>query len=447
MSPTEVDTSHLENALLTTVQQAIEFISVELRNRVVAQLTWKRGANGGWVGSYEYRPELVSAVANLSQNDFLLDRIQADFDRHLPGIVGCTIRIGGLGGTSCRPYDVLHGILDPIWDRHGTFNVEENVIRAVVRELLHGVQSHTVSLAYLAPIRNFNLAESTTTTFPNGVTIRRLQDREATRLYGGLFPALKTSFGPPGDFAFAGQLERPFTVGAEDPDASEPIRLSIRGLIQTAEEVLMAIKPGAVVHDWISVSYGRASPSGTLIMGIDSASRPAADRYELTKREAALAIERFAVIANPSFTGLSTACKRLADSERRTEPADALVDAVIGLESLLLAGKDREGLRFRFALNYATLEPSVSPSDRRSRFRLASDVYKVRSQLVHTGTSRDTQYRVAGAVLDISGVAAKAREMLRSTIHLFLALEIPHQANARERWFESFWEDGYFRER
>jgi hypothetical protein len=51
----------------------------------------------------------------------------------------------------------------------------------------------------------------------------------------------------------------------------------------------------------------------------------------------------------------------LADAEMRTKPEDRLVDAVIGMESLLLAGltkDDRKGeLKFRFSLHYSSKRP------------------------------------------------------------------------------------------
>jgi hypothetical protein len=63
---------------------------------------------------------------------------------------------------------------------------------------------------------------------------------------------------------------------------------------------------------------------------------------------------------------------------------------------------------------------------------------------VHAGVSPDKLFKLAGETLAIEDVATKAKGMLRATIDAFLTLQVPTGAGERERWFDNFWETGYF---
>jgi hypothetical protein len=322
--------------------------------------------------------------------------------------------------------------------------VKDNLLEEAVDELIHSIETRTLTLGYLAPLRNFKLLGLDSITFPNGVCIRRLSESEATRLYGGMFPVFKTSFGPPSEFTFAGEVEQPFVLSDERVPDAKSIPALVLAPIVAAEEILMSYKAGPVVHDWISVTFAKVSLTGTLNMAVDAAPRPAKELYEIVKTDVPRIIEQFGLTTAHPFPAFAAACKRLAESERRTTAVDAILDAVIGLEMLLLGSNERDGFRFRFALNYATLSSNVEPNDRRVHFKAASDLYKVRSKVVHTAVSPDKKFTIGDESLAIDGVAKKAKEMLRTTINAFFRLQVPTQPRERERWLEEFWELGYF---
>jgi hypothetical protein len=80
-------------------------------------------------------------------------------------------------------------------------------------------------------------------------------------------------------------------------------------------------------------------------------------RYDLTPDDAPKPEAYAKLFANIHPT-LEMACQRLVDATRRTKPRDSIVDAVIGLESILLVEigeKYRGEARFRFSLNHAFL--------------------------------------------------------------------------------------------
>ncbi len=434
--------ANLSSALLPALKQALIIVAAKSQAGGSPQLVWKLQSASGWAGSYEHRPEIVWGFCELMDQIQRFNGLTDAFEREMPGLLNSTVRIDSIS-AKCTIYTILTGLISTIWHRHDTFIVNDSVLGEVVEELVHSIRTRTITFGYIAPIRDFRLRGTDNVTFPNGVRIQRLRENEATRLYGGLFPVFKTSFHPPGQFAFTGEIEQHFAIGDEPlPPAS--LRALVSAGIGTAEEVMMSHKAGRVLHDWISISFAKPSPTGTLNMAIDAGPRPAKDVYELTEADVPQIFDRFKSITTAEFPALSTACQRLADSERRTNAVDALMDAVVGLEMLLLGGRDREGLRFRFALNYATLQSDASPTTRRARFHTAFDIYKVRSQVVHAGVLPDKVFKIADERLAIGDVATMAKEMLRTTIDALLALQVPAGAGEREVWFDNFWETGYF---
>ena len=138
---------------------------------------------------------------------------------------------------------------------------------------------------------------------------------------------------------------------------------------------------------------------------------------------------------------MELACSRLADAQTRIRPQDRLIDAVIGLEALLLAGlrpEDRRGeLRYRFALHYSTLCPL--PEKRHLSFRVAKDLYDLRSTIAHGGKLKENGCRVGDEKLKLEEAAKRACEALRSVINHFL----PY-AGAAPYKKPQYWEKNYF---
>jgi hypothetical protein len=138
---------------------------------------------------------------------------------------------------------------------------------------------------------------------------------------------------------------------------------------------------------------------------------------------------------------METACRRLADAETRNRAEDQIVDAVIGMEALLLAalGKEdrRSELKYRFSIHYSTLfEGSM---ERRRTFKVAKDLYDLRSTLAHGSDVGRPPYRIGDERLTLAEAAQRAREALRNTINRFL--DCPETALYKN---PDFWERAYF---
>jgi hypothetical protein len=161
-----------------------------------------------------------------------------------------------------------------------------------------------------------------------------------------------------------------------------------------------------------------------------------------------LKVEEFGPLAEHAkliFGGLEPsmemACSRLADAETRTRPQDRLVDAVIGMEALLLAGlgkEDRKGeLKFRFSLHYATL--FGTPEERHRAFRVAKHLYDLRSVVAHGSSLGEGVFPIGDEKLKLPEAAKRASETLRHLVRHFLpsVKQVPYKKH-------EFWERGYF---
>ena len=76
---------------------------------------------------------------------------------------------------------------------------------------------------------------------------------------------------------------------------------------------------------------------------------------------------------------LLLAINRLAESRLRASLKDSALDCLIALEGFLASTPGE--LSYRFALNYAAL--ATDPGERRTRYEMASGLYKIRSIIVH----------------------------------------------------------------
>ena len=111
------------------------------------------------------------------------------------------------------------------------------------------------------------------------------------------------------------------------------------------------------------------------------------------------------------------------------------------MEAILLAGlasEDRKGeLKFRFSLHYSTLFDS--PKERYCAFRVAKDLYDLRSTIAHGTTLKNDQCRVGQEKLSLTEPATRATEALRTIVRRFL----PQTEVAPYRKPE-FWTRSYF---
>jgi len=137
---------------------------------------------------------------------------------------------------------------------------------------------------------------------------------------------------------------------------------------------------------------------------------------------------------------MEMACSRLADAETRLRPQDRAIDAVIGMESLLLAGlgkEERRGeLSYRFFMRYSAL--FGTPQERYEAYKVARDLYSLRSTIAQGSLAGD-QHRIGEVKLTLDEAAKRATETLRHVIRHFLPV-----ANAAPYKKPEFWDRALF---
>jgi hypothetical protein len=242
------------------------------------------------------------------------------------------------------------------------------------------------------------------------------------------------------EFCIEAETSDPKVFGdTQDPPKEHPTD-RIRAKLDRATIALHTFKEGRVSYGSLRLIPITFSPFWLGSYGFGQPSVPFGS-YVLTPEEIASFRQHVDLIFTSSESSIEMACSRLSDAATRTRSEDQLVDAVIGMEAILLAGlssEDRRGeLKFRFSLNYATLFDS--PEARCRAFRIAKDLYNLRSTIAHGSSPGKGTLRVGDEKLALPDAANRASRALRHVIHYFLprAKEAPYTNH-------HFWERAYF---
>jgi hypothetical protein len=250
--------------------------------------------------------------------------------------------------------------------------------------------------------------------------MRPITDEEFTFLYGGnpvfrgggnllLFP----------DFVFVRDIEVPKILGDLRP-SGEPFWKPTQDMLDRCILAISSFKDGGPVgYDGLRVTTAElAFGAGLGSQHLWGNEHVPVGHYELTPEEAP-ALEAHATLFENIHSTLEMACQRLVDSACRTKPRDSIVDAVIGLESILLVEvgeKQRGETRFRFSLNYASL---FSAPERKAAFYTARDLYDLRSKIAHGGDP-NAKEKINGNEMTLHAIAPLARSVLRETLARFM---------------------------
>ena len=377
-----------------------------------------RAATGGWSGQMVPKLSFLSLLRSpyfredKSQIAEIKSALQRDYPNYLK-LVGTPLTMSVI-----QPVGILMTLVQEAYDRFGTFELTNEQIETVVEDALTFFERETVRLRLYAPaIGPHGPADTPPMKFPGDVVLRPTTDQEFTDFYGGN-PILQVR---PGrlvfpDFVFVKEIEIRKAFGEHSPTQEDPVLKPFQEGLDRCIIALATFKDsGAVGYDGIWVTpaeltlglFGRGHYFGNEHVPLS--------HYEISREEASQ-IEAHAKALEGIHSTLEMASQRLVDSTRRIKARDALVDAVIGLEGILLANiGERTELRFRFALHYALLSLS---KDRKSAFNTARDLYDVRSTIAH-GSAIDREVKVGGKTMPLTEAATLARSILRQTISIF----------------------------
>jgi Apea-like HEPN len=314
---------------------------------------------------------------------------------------------------------VLNALAYEAHRRFGTFALSDHQLETLLAEVAGFFDRDTIMYNLYAPALNLQGDRDVgPIQFPGGITLRPITDEEFTRIYGGnpLLHGSTMSLHAP-VFVFISDIQLPKLIGSFDQMRENSFTKVTEGL----DRAIMALETfkdaGAVSYDGVRIFPAHFAMGAAF----GSQQRFASDRvplgrYDLTAQAVPL-IEAHAKHFENIHPTLEMASLHLLDGSRRNKPRDAIIDAVIGLESILLSGADdRRELSYRFSINYATLFPI---DERRAAYRTARDLYSLRSSISH-GSAERTTLIIADRKMTIPEAAVFARSVLRKIIGMFI---------------------------
>jgi hypothetical protein len=434
----------IKSALNEAIFQSLPTLN-KLAFQCIAPYQVLRKKDNGWRGEYQQKTDPIRVFFNARN---YLNVVGADFtniffENH-PEYKG-TIHCSGLGVRNPHCYDTTHifrALIQHLWERYETFDCDEAAVNSIVEEFSQFVNQPTIRYRFQAQLPNFNMSEAYLT-LPNNLIVRRLDEKELSVIHFG-------SITRPGSNLSLTEFIHEFVLEREDKipvifgdcldDIDHPIE-KIRALFDDTILALRTFKEGMIGYSFIHCKPLNFCPF--LITEIRSPGEHIPfDRYELLDNEITKLNEYVKDVFKVSEPSMVMALSRLADAEIRTRPQDKIMDAVVGMEALLLAGlgkEDRRGeLKYRFSIHFSTL--FQSPQDRHNAFRIAKDLYDLRSTIAHGSRLTEDKFRIGDEKgLNLVEASKRATKNLRIVIRYFL----PKVGSATYKNHE-FWERAYF---
>jgi hypothetical protein len=398
-------------------------------------------------GTWSWQIKSVTSILPILKNDVvdwkaLGTAVTEALQKHHPEYLG---NVGTISGGTL-PFDAAHllqRVVIGIWERHSTWSPDEHAINELIQEFARFVDQPNIPVTYAAQLLNFSLdPRIDVVTLPEGMTIRQLNEKEFSQIYGGdpllgaILPRARFIF----SYAITGDYEIRKIVN--EPLPQQLPNNELQKKLNRAMLALRTFKNGRVGYEAIDLKTRYFCPYLFVNRWGGNESVPWGGMYQLGTEE----VQPFQEHANFVFSkldpSLDMACSRLADAELRLQPRDSLVDAVIGLEAILLSNlpsDDRRGeLRYRFSIHYSTL--FESSTDRFRAFSRARDLYDLRSAIAHGAQVNENAVKVGNETISLGKAAETACEILRTVIKRFLPQGCkPAYKTAK------YWDKAYFR--
>jgi hypothetical protein len=424
--------------LRTAIVQCMPMLAELSRLYRMPTLVWKRTSTSNWHGEFVDGPDLLRAysVAD-AETSRIAKAFYSSFALNHPEY--CQPVGGFFGVLTLTPSHMFRHLLGHVFRVNGRFEVNNDEIDEAIESFERFVDTPTIELKRRATLLNFSASVDSIDLHPE-LRIRRLSEAEVNERDGGdtnqlTFRRRRQVFD---EFCVEGRLKVAKVFGWTK-DSSFP-EMPSRHDFDMAILGLRTFKEGRVGFDQIDyhpVGYCPL-PIGSYTFG--DLHVPLGS-YRVDASEVASLTAHVRKVTAISDDAMRMACSRLADSVLRVRSEDKLVDAVIGMEALLLAGlnkEDRKGeLKFRFSLHYSTLHQSAN--ERYEAFRVAKDLYDLRSTVAHGSNLKQSQYRIGQKRHNLNDAAEIAVEVLRFIVKRFLECDSPPPYKDH-----SFWERGYF---
>jgi hypothetical protein len=415
----------MHDAVKVALRETLERVLANFRQENVtlaleSHLIWRR-IPGGWQGENVMRP------TDSRDADCAVDweGHAAALDHALQAHRCYAFR--GLGTTTsgwmhCSPSHLLRCLAFETIRRTGSTDSNPDVIDQLIREVSDFVDSTVIVIPFLVPLLNFTMDRTEPIVFDEGIVLRPLTDDEMTQLHGGLLTGIpRTEAFPLHGFAFSGEVTEAKEPGTTRSERQLTVREQLEAKLKRLVLALRTFKAGPVGYDAIHFN-GKGIQSwlgGGSRLGYGNEYVPSGI-YKILDAEVQPLQQHMRLVAATLHSSLEAACGRLAAAQARTEPRDMLIDAVVGLEAILLAQTNDERfrgeMRFRFAMNHAVLHET--PEERYRQFDIAREFYDLRSVLVHGGQVNEC--KIGEQTLSLREAADRACEMLRITVGRYL---------------------------
>jgi hypothetical protein len=435
---------HSESKLLLkkALQKCLPELQSFTNDCATSHKVWTKTSENTWHGEFVLQPNLnrMFMLAHKSINEIGRDFAESFFAHH-PEYKGLV----GVAGASCfnlgHDIAIYTSLIMHTWQQFKTFDLQEYKIDLLVNEFEQFVDNPKVRFVFCAELLNFK-ATTDSIELPEGLRIRRMTENEISASYGGPIETLdsvRSALFGLHEFCIEGEIDEPKSFGELQGDLPLP-QDRAKLLLDRVILALRTFKSGQVGYDTIRFRPLNFCPVPMPSYIHGNLYVPFGD-YTISENECLDLQSHTKLIIMAKEPSMEMALSRLADAETRLKPQDRLVDSVIGMEALLLAGlskEDRKGeLKFRFSLHYSTMYQRAA--ERLQAFRVAKDLYDLRSTVAHGSTLGDTKIRVGSEKLTLSEAASKASETLRTVVRYFLpkASEAPYKKH-------EFWENAYF---
>lgn len=389
---------------------------------------YKRNPAGNWQGTLQ---QISNPFPIIPRDQHVLKRVQA-IQTALEVEHPDYLKSVWLANFSMpvRPNDLLRNLLSHALDTYKTLQLTDAQINSIALAAVHFFDSPTVPWRMFAPLVGLNGPLKTPLlTFPNSVQLRPISDAEYTHLYGSLIPLSGARQLVMPNLALVVDIDMPKHFGIPRPEAlANPFADGQEAIDHALLTIISFKNLRAIAYDGIFCYPASLCliPTGLLHTGSLDLTYPGANN--LTDQE----IDDLQTHTN-SFAKidrhLNVAAHRLVDATKRRRDDEAVIDAVVGLESILLY-KTTQELAFKFGLNYSAL-PFIS--NRFKAFDFAKSLYELRSRIVH-GTPLKEGTAFGREKLSLSQMALRAQEALRKTFCYFVRSDDPAAFTTKDYW-------------
>lgn len=348
--------------------------------------------------------------------------LESDYPDHVLGL-GTSIGVGRL-----QAHDLLPRLAYEYLERYETLSPSDSHLDKLLNELAELFDKPTVRLRIFAPVLNLTgRGDVRPIDLFEGFILRLITDREVTRFYSAPFHQLPLNMP---DFVLVREIEVPKVIGSKIITQPDNAIKQNQELIDRCILALASFKDcGPVGIDGLRIEPVTFTTAIGFNMSFLRSENLFGEKCELSSEEAPK-LEIHARHFKNIHPSMEMACQRLVDSTRRAKVHDAIVDAVIGMESILLYGTQRSELSFRFSLNYAYL---FDASERADAFKVARDLYNLRSRVAHGGSPNST-HEIGGQKMTPQQAAVVARSVLRRTLQHFMCHSDNPEFLQKEYW-------------